>query len=75
MLRPLDIQVNGERVTISQSNLKLAELLRLQKVEAPERVSVQLNGKFVNKTAFDSTSVNDQDEVEFLYFLGGGRIS
>ena len=68
----MEIQVNGEKVMVEKSALTLAELLNLRKVEAPERVSVQLNRKFVNRQAFENTAVKDKDEVEFLYFLGGG---
>jgi sulfur carrier protein len=70
----MDLIINGDKATISQASVTLAELLRLQKVEAPERVSIQVNGKFVNKTSYDSTQVHDQDEIEFLYFLGGGAL-
>jgi len=70
----MDLIINGETVKLEQTNVNLAELLRLQKVEAPERVSIQVNGKFVNKTNYDSTQVHDKDEIEFLYFLGGGAI-
>ena len=36
-------------------------------------VSVQINGEFVDRGDFNSTLVNDNDEVDFLYFMGGGR--
>ena len=36
-------------------------------------VSVQLNGKFLSKDQYASSQLNDNDEVDFLYFLGGGE--
>ena len=68
----MEIQVNGEKVVVEKSVLTLAELLNLRKVEAPERVSVQLNRKFVNRQFFENTALKEKDEIEFLYFLGGG---
>jgi len=38
-------------------------------------VSIQLNGEFVVRDDYDSTLVNEGDEVDFLYFMGGGSNS
>jgi sulfur carrier protein len=38
----------------------------------PEAVSVQLNGNFVKRENFSTTHLKENDEVEFLYFMGGG---
>jgi len=65
------IKVNG----ISQDlngKITLAELLVLNKIEQPDMVSIQLNGEFVYKENYE-TLINDGDEVDFLYFMGGGR--
>lgn len=70
----MEIQVNGEKLVVENPKLTVSGLLHLKKVEAPERVSVQLNGQFVDKKVYDSTEVKDKDEVDFLYFLGGGSI-
>jgi sulfur carrier protein len=67
------LKVNGEAKTIDRESLAVVELLSLCKVESPELVSVQINGKFLNKDGYETTPLNDNDEVDFLYFLGGGR--
>lgn len=69
----MKLKVNGESQTIDKTSLTLAELLTLSKVEHPETVSVQLNGKFVDSKLYPTTLIQENDEVEFLYFLGGGR--
>lgn len=51
----------------------LGEVMKANKVLQPEMVSVQLNGKFVNREDFADTLLEDGDEVDFLYFMGGGR--
>jgi sulfur carrier protein len=66
------LKVNGEAKIIDQERLAVTELLFLCAVESPEMVSVQLNGKFLNKDQYASAQLTDNDEVDFLYFLGGG---
>ena len=38
----------------------------------PDMVSVELNGKILRRTEFESTTLNDGDRVKFRYFMGGG---
>ena len=66
------VTVNGEKETIENSSLTVSELLTIKKVEMPDMVSVQLNGEFVDRDTYSALQVNDGDEVEFLYFMGGG---
>ena len=68
----MKIKVNGEAKDFSE-NMNISNLLKVNKVEQPEMVSVQLNGEFVERENFDSTKVKDGDEVDFLYFMGGGQ--
>jgi sulfur carrier protein len=69
----MNLHVNGEAKTFDRERLAITDLLSLCKVESPELVSVQINGKFVNKDRYEATQLNNDDEVDFLYFLGGGR--
>ena len=69
----MKISVNGETKTFEKEPLAVTDLLSLCKVESPELVSVQINGKFLNRDRYEATQLNDNDEVDFLYFLGGGR--
>lgn len=68
----MKIKVNGEQKDFSAS-LNISGLLKENKVEQPEMVSVQLNGEFVERENFDTTKVKEGDEVDFLYFMGGGQ--
>jgi sulfur carrier protein len=68
----MNIKVNGESQAIDRSSITVAELLTLNNVEHPETVSVQLNGKFVDSKLYPTTGIRENDEVDFLYFLGGG---
>lgn len=65
------IIVNGEQQDVSLP-LNVAQLLKLNKVEQPEMVSVQLNEEFVDRNDWEKIQLKEGDEVDFLYFMGGG---
>ena len=67
----MTVKINGKPETIPDGT-PVNELLRLKGVKMPEMVSVQLNGDILARESFSTTTVNDSDEVEFLYFMGGG---
>lgn len=71
----MNIKINGEEQIMNEEAITISELLRLNKVESPETVSVQLNGNFVDQKQFGTTQVRENDEVDFLYFLGGGFLA
>jgi len=52
--------------------LVLIDLIKENNIQQPDMVSVQINGEFVQRENFDSTAIKDGDEVDFLYFMGGG---
>lgn len=68
----MQIRINGELESMPEERVSISRLLEIKKVESPEMVSVQLNGAIVERSNFGETSVADNDEVEFLYFMGGG---
>ena len=70
----MEIKVNGKKITFDKDSISVAELLVLNKVEKPELVSVQLNGEFVNKENYKTVQLKPSDEVDFLYFMGGGSL-
>ena len=67
------ITVNGEKQTVESRELVLSELLVMNRVDKPDMVSVQVNGQFVDKREYGSRKIAENDEVDFLYFVGGGR--
>lgn len=67
----MKVKVNGKETEIV-SSVSLEELLKIAKVENPQMVSVQLNGSFVKKEELANTLVKENDEIDFLYFMGGG---
>jgi len=70
----MKIKVNGKEQEFNEHSLSVAQLLNKSSVENPQMVSVQLNGGFVDKSKIDTTYLKENDEVDFLYFMGGGSI-
>ena len=68
----MKLTINGEKKEVAPESMTVTELLIQQGVEMPDMVSVQVNGGFVERDAFDSCTVKDGDEIDFLYFMGGG---
>ena len=64
----LTIKINGKEETVDKDNASVTELLALKDVKMPEMVSVELNGEILDRDKFESTSVNEGDVFEFLYF-------
>jgi len=65
------IQVNGNEQEV-EASISLIELIKKNDVAQPEMVSVQINGEFVDREEYATTLIKDGDEVDFLYFMGGG---
>ena len=68
----MQITVNVETNELKEIDLNLSKLLVLRKVESPEMVAVQLNGQFVEMNNYSSTYLKTGDDIEFLFFMGGG---
>lgn len=69
----MKLKVNGDEKEIAEKEaLNVDEMLAALKVSDPLYVTVELNGKILERAAFGSTQVKDGDALEFLYFMGGG---
>ena len=64
--------VNGEQQELDTGNISVEQFIKINKVSDPDMVSVQLNGNFVKRELFAETILNENDELDFLYFMGGG---
>ena len=57
-----------------EEGLTVSQLIEKENVENPLYVSVIINEEFVEREEFDHTKIQDGDEIEFLYFMGGGAL-
>ncbi len=64
--------INGKEETIESDELTITKLLKVKTVKMPDMVSVQLNDDILKRSSFVSTSVKENDRINFLYFMGGG---
>ena len=66
------------KVTIAGNVKDIAEgitagqLVIDEKVENPEYVTVTVNDEFVENHDLENVVVKENDNIEFLYFMGGG---
>ena len=67
----MKITVAG-KVKEYEDGLNITQLIEKENVETPEYVTVSVNDEFIEKADFEK-ALKDGDEVEFLYFMGGGR--
>jgi sulfur carrier protein len=68
----MKVVINGREKEIFPDSASVADLLGLEGVQSHDTVAVQYNGEFLGKEAYDATNLKDGDDVEFVYFLGGG---
>ncbi len=69
----MKITVAGEKKEVNDG-LTVSELIVQENVETPEYVTVSVNEEFVESGSFAGHILKEGDEVEFLYFMGGGAV-
>ena len=68
----MKITVSGEKKEVADG-ITVSALIEQEQVETPQYVTVSVNEEFVDRGGFDSRILKEGVEVEFLYFMGGGR--
>ncbi len=65
------IEVNGERIEISNDCKKITDLLVHFGLEN-KMLIIELNKQILEKSDHDKTYLSDGDRVEIVHFVGGG---
>ncbi len=65
----MNIKINGKEE--ARSEITLLDLLKAKNIE-PQMVSVELNSTMIPRKNYAETTLKDGDQIEFLYFMGGG---
>lgn len=68
----MNLVVNGKETNIDDG-LTVSQLLVEANVKMPQMVSVEVNGQILRRSEYDQTTLKENDKVEFLYFMGGGK--
>ena len=66
------IIVAGEKKEYPEG-LTIEQLITAENVESPMYVTVTVNDELLAAEDRETRILRDGDEVEFLYFMGGGR--
>ena len=64
------IQLNGKKYTLNQKS-SLLGLLKKFKINE-KKIAVELNGKIIIKSKYNSVFLKDKDKIEIVHFIGGG---
>ena len=62
----------GGNIKEYKEGLTVCELIEEEGVKTPMYVTVAVNYEFIESGDFASAVLNENDTVEFLYFMGGG---
>ena len=68
----MKITVAGVQKEVADG-LTVAQLIVDENVETPQYVTVTINDEIVENGTFEQTVLKDGDNVELLYFMGGGQ--
>jgi sulfur carrier protein len=68
----MTLTINGQKKDVPLVEGSLVELLRVEKVEMPDMVTVELNGAILSREEQKNAQIREEDKIEFLYFMGGG---
>ncbi len=68
----MTLVVAGEKKEYPEG-LTVEQLIEAEKVETPQYVTVTINDEFLPNEDRQAHVLKDGDEIEFLYFMGGGR--
>ncbi len=66
----MEIRVNGKAESIADGST-VGSVLEAKELD-PALVSVEHNGKILEKSDLDGTILSEGDELEILFFMGGG---
>lgn len=65
------IQINGEPREV-EDKLSLPELIASLSLK-PEQIAIELNQKVIRRAEWPATILREDDRVEIVHFVGGGR--
>lgn len=66
----MQLKINGKPEEVQQGTV--LDLLKSKNIE-PQMVAVEVNDKVLDRDHFATTHLHEGDQVEFLFYMGGGR--
>jgi sulfur carrier protein len=66
----MQVKINGKSEEVPSGTV--LDLLQMKKIE-PQMVAVEVNDKMLERDHLATTPLNEGDQIEFLFYMGGGR--
>ncbi len=67
----MKILLNNREEEFEKESITVSEMIVLKKFSFKLRI-VKINGSFIPKEVYDSTTINNGDNVQMLYLMSGG---
>ena len=69
-MRKIKIKVNNKIKSVSE-NYRMADLVKILKIPL-KKVAIELNQEIIDKKSISRISLNKNDKIEIVHFIGGG---
>ena len=66
----MQVTINGKAEEVTGGSV--LDLLKAKNIE-PHLVAVEINDEMVERAHLETTHLKNGDQVEFLFYMGGGR--
>ena len=66
----MQLKINGKSEEFPGGSV--LDLLKTKKIE-PQMVAVEINDKLLERDHLATTAIREGDQIEFLFYMGGGR--
>jgi sulfur carrier protein len=66
----MQVKINGKTEDIQGGTV--LDLLKAKNIE-PQMVAIEVNDSMLERTHLATTTLKEGDQIEFLFYMGGGR--
>jgi sulfur carrier protein len=66
----MQVKINGKSEDVQGATI--LDLLKAKNID-PHMVAVELNAQMIERDHLGTTSIKENDQLEFLFYMGGGR--
>jgi sulfur carrier protein len=66
----MQVKINGKTENIQGGTV--LDLLKAKNIE-PQMVAIEVNDSMLERTHLATTTLKEGDQIEFLFYMGGGR--
>lgn len=66
----MQVKINGKAEEVQEGTI--LDLLKIKNID-PRMVAVEVNSHMVEQHLLETTVLKADDELEFLFYMGGGR--